>query len=1012
MVNQQLQAEISNLQQLATRLQVSAKKHVPPTSSMVLFEHMLLTNKAHELQKTVHSDDEDDDVDELPPPPKRAMHARRSVSAEVYGAWNQQKPFVSPKHPKTPDQEKRLKEILSKPQLIVFESLDDKEKDVILLAMEKCSFKPRERIIQQGDDGDCLYVVEDGLLECKVVQNGVEQVVKTCTVGDVFGELALLYNCPRAASVDSKNECTVWRLDRETFNHVVKDAALKKNVRHDAFLRKVSLFSSLSDHQRAQIADSLKAEKVHRDDIVVRQGEEGDKFYIVEEGTLVALKSVNNGPAKQMMKFSAGDYFGELAMLKDQPRAATIKVTSSSATILSMDRETFKRLLGPLEHLMSSRSSMYSEEPKQSHKSISLADKKAASHSDDEDDDVDELPPPPKRAMHARRSVSAEVYGAWNQQKPFVPPKHPKTPDQEKRLKEILSKPQLIVFESLDDKEKDVILLAMEKCYFKPRERIIQQGDDGDCLYVVEDGLLECKVVQNGVEQVVKTCTVGDVFGELALLYNCPRAASVDSKNECTVWRLDRETFNHVVKDAALKKNVRHDAFLRKVSLFSSLSDHQRAQIADSLKAEKVHRDDIVVRQGEEGDKFYIVEEGTLVALKSVNNGPAKQMMKFSAGDYFGELAMLKDQPRAATIKVTSSSATILSMDRETFKRLLGPLEHLMSSRSSMYSEEPKQSHKSISLADKKAASHSDDEDDDVDELPPPPKRAMHARRSVSAEVYGAWNQQKPFVPPKHPKTPDQEKRLKEILSKPQLIVFESLDDKEKDVILLAMEKCSFKPGERIIQQGDDGDCLYVVEDGLLECKVVQNGVEQVVKTCTVGDVFGELALLYNCPRAASVDSKNECTVWRLDRETFNHVVKDAALKKNVRHDAFLRKVSLFSSLSDHQRAQIADSLKAEKVHRDDIVVRQGEEGDKFYIVEEGTLVALKSVNNGPAKQMMKFSAGDYFGELAMLKDQPRAATIKVTSSSATILSMDRETFKRLLGPLEHLMSSRSNTYK
>ena len=148
-----------------------------------------------------------------------------------------------------------------------------------------------------------------------------------------------------------------------------------------------------------------------------------------------------------------------------------------------------------------------------------------------------------------------------------------------------------------------------------------------------------------------------------------------------------------------------------------------------------------------------------------------------------GKLAILKDHPLAATIKVTSDHATILSMDRDTFKRLLGPLEHLMSSRFSMYSEEPK-SQKPISGADKKAIANSDDEDDDVDELPPPQKRAMTARRSVSAEVYGAWNQ-KPFVPPKHPKTPDQ------ILPKPQLIVFESLDEMDKDVILLAMEKCS-----------------------------------------------------------------------------------------------------------------------------------------------------------------------------------------------------------------------------
>ena len=225
---------------------------------------------------------------------------------------------------------------------------------------------------------------------------------------------------------------------------------------------------------------------------------------------------------------------------------------------------------------------------------------------------------------------------------------------------------------------------------------------------------------------------------------------------------------------------------------------------------------------------------------------------------------------------------------------------------------------------------NSDDEDDDVDELPPPPKRAMMQRRSVSAEVYGAFNQQKTFVPPQYPKTADQEKRLKDILSQRQLIVFESLDEKDIDVILLAMEKCSFKTGQRIIQQGDDGECLYVVETGHIECKVLQNGIEKVVKTCAPGDVFGELALLYNCPRAASVDSKSDRTVWRLDRETFNHVAKDAALKKHVKHDAFLRKVSLFSSLNDHQRSQIADSLKTEKVHQDDIVVRQGEEGDKF----------------------------------------------------------------------------------
>ena len=952
-------------------------------------------------------DESDSDAEEpVPVSPRLLSKARKSVSAEVYGAWNQQQAFVPPQHPKTADQEMRLRGILSRS--ILFAALDSKDLDIIVLAMQKCTFRPGERIIQQGDDGDCLYVIEEGSLDCKVQSNGTERVVKRCMPGDVFGELALLYNCPRAASVDSVDVSTAWRLDRTTFNHVARDAALKKSSKYDAFLRKVSLFSSLNEHQRAQVADSLRAEKALKDDVVVRQGEEGDKFYIVEEGTLVALKNSTNGPPKKVMQFSAGDYFGELAMLKDQPRAATIQVTSASASILSMDRDTFKRLLGPLETLMARRAKQYTEDKAEA--AAKLAAKVSFSDDEDESDSDAEEPVPvsPRLLSKARKSVSAEVYGAWNQQQAFVPPQHPKTADQEMRLRGILSRS--ILFAALDSKDLDIIVLAMQKCTFKPGERIIQQGDDGDCLYVIEEGSLDCKVQSNGTERVVKRCMPGDVFGELALLYNCPRAASVDSVDVSTAWRLDRTTFNHVARDAALKKSSKYDSFLRKVSLFSSLNEHQRAQVADSLRAEKALKDDVVVRQGEEGDKFYIVEEGTLVALKNSTNGPPKKVMQFSAGDYFGELAMLKDQPRAATIQVTSASASILSMDRDTFKRLLGPLETLMARRAKQYTEDKAEA--AAKLAAKVSFSDDEDESDSDAEEPVPvsPRLLSKARKSVSAEVYGAWNQQQAFVPPQHPKTADQEMRLRGILSRS--ILFAALDSKDLDIIVLAMQKCTFRPGERIIQQGDDGDCLYVIEEGSLDCKVQSNGTERVVKRCMPGDVFGELALLYNCPRAASVDSVDVSTAWRLDRTTFNHVARDAALKKSSKYDAFLRKVSLFSSLNEHQRAQVADSLRAEKALKDDVVVRQGEEGDKFYIVEEGTLVALKHSTNGPPKKVMQFSAGDYFGELAMLKDQPRAATIQVTSASASILSMDRDTFKRLLGPLESLMTQRSSLYK
>merc|ERR550514_910644 len=103
------------------------------------------------------------------------------------------------------------------------------------------------------------------------------------------------------------------------------------------------------------------------------------------------------------------------------------------------------------------------------------------------------------------------------------------------------------------------------------------------------------------------------------------------------------------------------------------------------------------------------------------------------------------------------------------------------------------------------------------------------------------------------------------------------------------MKECKFEPGTRVINEGDSGDYLFVVEEGQLECRKLIDGSEKVVKTCNSGDVFGELALLYNCPRAASVVAQDDCICWQLDRETVNHIVKDAAVKRRNRYDSFLQ---------------------------------------------------------------------------------------------------------------------------
>jgi cAMP-dependent protein kinase regulator len=284
-------------------------------------------------------------------------------------------------------------------------------------------------------------------------------------------------------------------------------------------------------------------------------------------------------------------------------------------------------------------------------------------------------------------------------------------------------------------------------------------------------------------------------------------------------------------------------------------------------------------------------------------------------------------------------------------------------------------------------------EEDDVEDEPPEDfgkEMPRRGRQSVSAEAYGDWNVKQAFTPPVIEKTDEQKDRLKQVLS--ASFLFASLDDQEFNIIIGAMKEVLVKPGERIINQKDDGDSLYVIEVGEFNCIIkFEDGSEKCVKTCGPNDVFGELALLYNTPRAASVESTSDSICWQLDRQTFNAIVKETAQNKRARYDSFLSNVPLLSSMDSYERSQLADALKVQNFADGATIVTQGDVGNTFYIIEEGAAIAVKDET-----KVMDYSVGDYFGELALIKNQARAATV-MAQGATKVLSIDSQTFKRLL---------------
>ncbi|XP_039265487.1 cAMP-dependent protein kinase type I-beta regulatory subunit-like [Styela clava] len=308
-----------------------------------------------------------------------------------------------------------------------------------------------------------------------------------------------------------------------------------------------------------------------------------------------------------------------------------------------------------------------------------------------------------------------------------------------------------------------------------------------------------------------------------------------------------------------------------------------------------------------------------------------------------------------------------------------------------------------------KLAASSPQSDENQEEEPsvtPPsnPSGARTRRGAVSAEVYSEkdiTNYVKKVIPKDYKTTSALSKAIE------RNVLFAHLDENERSDIFDAMFPTQHIAGEEVIKQGDEGDNFYIIDSG--EVDIYVNN--KCVTTLGEGASFGELALIYGTPRAADVKAKTQLKLWAIDRDSYRRILMGSQIKKRTMYEEFLSKISILESLDKWERLTVADALEPAQFDSGDEVVVQGQPGNDFFIIVEGSAAVLqRRCETDEYTEVGHLGPSDYFGEIALLLDRPRAATV-VARSQLKCVKLDRARFERLLGECSEILKRNMQQY-
>ncbi|UJR31242.1 hypothetical protein I4U23_018744 [Adineta vaga] len=255
--------------------------------------------------------------------------------------------------------------------------------------------------------------------------------------------------------------------------------------------------------------------------------------------------------------------------------------------------------------------------------------------------------------------------------------------EKDSRIIKLLSKvvENNLLFTHLDENERTQIFNAMSIRLYLANDIILDQNEQNEYFYILEEG----EVNFYTDDQLVISFHACSCFGELALIQSTSLSMTIKAKTNVKLWRLLGETYRKILMDITINKRKVHEEFLIRVPILETLDEMERFTVADSLQSVQYEDGDIVIKQGDSGDDFFIIVEGKCIVYQKANElCETVEIDTLGPGDYFGEIALLCNRARAATL-IAQGVLKCVKINRIRFERVLGPIQEILQRNISRY---------------------------------------------------------------------------------------------------------------------------------------------------------------------------------------------------------------------------------------------------------------------------------------------------------------------------------------